>query len=114
MHELGVVFSVIRQVENVCAENAVTKVNKVVLELGEVSAVIPSYLVDCWQWAIKRTQILQQTELEIRTIDAVTYCENCGKEYPTVQHGKTCPFCGSEKTYLLRGNEFIIKELEVE
>ena len=114
MHELGVVFSVIRQVENVCKENAVTKVNKIVLELGEVSTVIPAYLVDCWQWAIKRTQILQETELEIRTIDAVTYCENCGKEYPTVEHGKICPYCGSKKTYLLRGNEFIIKELEVE
>ena len=114
MHELGVVFSVVRQVETVCMEIAVTKVNKVVLELGEVSTVIPAYLVDCWQWAIKRTQILQETELEIRMIDAVTYCEDCEKEYPTVKHGKICPYCGSEKTYLLCGNEFIIKELEVE
>ncbi len=114
MHELGVVFSVIRQIEGVCAENAVTGVHKVVLELGEVSTVIPEYLTDCWKWAIKRTQLLQNAELEIRKIDAVTYCEGCGKEYPTVQHGRICPYCGSEKTYLLRGSEFIIKEIEVE
>ena len=114
MHELGVVFSVIRQVEAVAADNAVTRVNKVVLELGEVSTVIPAYLCDAWKWAIKRSQILRDAELEILRIDAVTFCEDCGREYPTVQHGRTCPHCGSEKTYLLRGNEFIIKQIEAE
>ena len=114
MHELGVVFSVIKQVEAISAENAVQKVGKVVLELGEVSTVIPAYLADCWKWAVKRTQRMQEAELEIQTIKAVTCCEACGKEYPTVQHGKICPYYGSEETYLLRGNEFIIKEIEVE
>ena len=114
MHELGVVFSVIKQIEGIAAENEVRKVSRVVLELGEVSTVIPAYLADCWKWAVKRTQILPEAELEIRTIEAVTYCEDCGKEYPTVRHGKLCPYCGSEKTYLLRDNEFIIKEIEVE
>ncbi len=114
MHELGVVFSVIKQIEGVSAENAVEKVHKVVLELGEVSTVIPDYLTDCWKWAVKRTQILQEAELEIVQIPAVTFCEDCKKEYPTVEFGRTCPYCHSENTYLLRGNEFIIKEIEVE
>ena len=114
MHELGVVFSVIKQVEKTCEENSVSKVHKVVLDLGEVSTVIPEYLTDCWNWAVKRTELLQNAVLEIHTINAVTYCEDCKKEYPTVEHGKICPFCKSENTYLLTGNEFIIKELEVE
>ncbi len=114
MHELGVVFSVIKQVEKIGEENAVSNVDKVVLELGEVSTVIPEYLEDCWKWAVKRTEIMQQAELEIRIIDAVTFCENCEKEYPTVKHGRVCPYCGSEKTYLLKGNEFIIKEISAE
>ena len=41
-------------------------------------------------------------------------CENCGKPYGTVEYGKICPYCGSEKTFLLQGNEFNIKEIEVE
>ena len=32
----------------------------------------------------------------------------------TVLYGKTCPFCGSEETWLVRGNECIIKEIEAE
>ncbi len=30
-----------------------------------------------------------------------------------VEKGEICPYCGSENTYLLRGNEFLIKEIEV-
>ena len=41
-------------------------------------------------------------------------CEDCKKEYPTVEYGKTCPYCGSEHTYLIRGNEVLIKEIAVE
>ena len=42
----------------------------------------------------------------------MTYCEDCGKTYPTVQYAKICPHCGSDKTYLVTGNEVSIKEIE--
>ena len=113
MHELGVVFHVIKDLEKVAAENAVEKINKVTLQLGEVSTVIPHYLTDCWKWASAKTELLNGAELIIEPIPAVTYCEDCGREYGTVEHGKICPHCGSEHTYLLRGNEFMIKEIEV-
>lgn len=32
----------------------------------------------------------------------------------TVAHGKTCPYCGGGNTFLIQGNEFNIKEIEVE
>ena len=114
MHELGVVFQVIRHVEAVAAENRVEKVSAVVLELGEVSTVIPSSLIDCWNWAVRRSAVLDGAELRIEPIEAVTQCRGCGGTYPTVAHGRTCPLCGSEDTYLLQGNEFIIKQIEID
>lgn len=113
MHELGVVFHVIKTLEATAAENNVAKINKVTLQLGEVSTVIPHYLIDCWKWAAAKTELLSGAELIIETIPAVTFCEACGREYATVEHGRTCPHCGSDRTYLLRGNEFMIKEIEV-
>lgn len=44
MHELGVTFHIMDHLEKVAAENKVTHVRKVTLELGEVSTVIESYL----------------------------------------------------------------------
>ena len=51
MHELGIVFHIMDGVERVAAENQLAKVSAVVLELGEVSGVVPDYLTDCWKWA---------------------------------------------------------------
>ena len=113
MHELGVVFHCIKQVNEIAKENNVKRVNSVTIEIGEVSTVIPYYFEDCWNWAVKKETVLKDAKLYIEKIEAVTYCENCNKEYPTVAHGKICPFCGSEKTYLLTGNEITIKQIEV-
>lgn len=113
MHELGVVFHIIGNLEKVAAENHVEKINKVTLQLGEVSTVIPHYLTDCWKWASAKNELLNGAELTIETIPAVTFCEDCKQEYATVEYGRTCPYCGSGRTYLLQGNEFMIKEIEV-
>ena len=56
MHELGTVFYVIEQVEKICKENELTKVGSVTLEIGEVSGIIPEYIVDCWEWAKKKSE----------------------------------------------------------
>lgn len=115
MHELGIVFYIIDDVKQVALENAVSHISKVVMNIGEVSTVVPDYLTDCWKWAIKKEEpLLKDCELEILPIEAVTICHGCGKQYPTVAHGKTCPHCGGTDTVLLRGNEVEIKEIETE
>ena len=113
MHELGVVFHCIKQVNEIAEENNVKRVHSVTIEIGEVSTVIPYYFEDCWNWAVKKETVLKDAKLYIEKIEAVTHCENCGKDYPTVAHGKICPHCGSEKTFLLTGNEIAIKQIEV-
>ena len=112
MHELGTVFYVIKEVEKLCDENELTKVGSVTLQIGEVSGIIPEYIVDCWNWAIKESKYMQEAELKVGTLEAVTFCEDCKQTYPTVQYAKVCPYCKSENTYLVTGNEYIIKEIE--
>ena len=112
MHELGTVFYVIQEVEKVVEENHLTQVASVTLEVGEVSGIIPYYLTDCWKWAVEKSQYLKGAELKNETLPAVTYCEDCKQTYPTVKYAKICPYCKSEHTYLLSGNEYTIKEIE--
>ena len=112
MHELGLVTHVVRAVEEIAEENQLSRVASVTLEIGEVSGIVPDYLTDAWVYFRKRTDIMQQADLIIEMLPAVTFCESCEQTYPTVEHGKICPHCGSNTTYLLTGNEFIIKEIE--
>lgn len=111
MHELGIVFKIIEDVEEVAAENNLRRVSSVTLQVGEVSGIVPEYLADCWRWACDKRDLMRGCELVIDTVPALTHCEACGTDYPTVEHGRICPQCGSERTYLLQGNETIITEI---
>jgi hydrogenase nickel incorporation protein HypA/HybF len=113
MHELGIVFHIIDSVKNVAIKNNVKHVNSVTLEVGEVSTLIPSYLIDCWNWAVQKEELMTNCKLNVEVIKAETYCTNCGKTYETVKYAKVCPYCKSEETYLIKGNEKNIKEIEV-
>lgn len=112
MHELGIVFHIIKSIEGVAAENRLKKVNAVTIELGEVSGVLHNYLDDCWNWACAKNELMSGAKLNIEVIPAVTFCEDCKGTYETIKHGKICPLCGSESTYLVSGNEINIKEIE--
>ena len=114
MHELGVVFRVSDSVVKVAEQNNVQRVHSVTLEIGQVSTVIPEYLEDIWKWNCKRVSMLNDCELIIEQIHAITRCEDCEKTYDTVPQGRICPYCGSERTFLVTGNEFNIKEIAVE
>ena len=113
MHELGIVFYIIRDVKKVAEENQVAHVSKVVMEIGEVSTIVPDYLTDCWRWAVDKEDLLRGAELECRIIPAVSFCGDCQQEVGTVEHAKFCRHWGSGNTWLLHGNEVEIKEIEV-
>ena len=113
MHELGIVYHIIRDVEDVTRANGVGHVTSVTLLLGEVSGVVPDLLADAWRWAADKKPLTRGAELKIETVPAITHCEACGGDYATVEHGKTCPVCGSGDTYLVQGQEVMIKEIEV-
>ena len=113
MHELGIVFYIIKDVKQAAAENGVQHVNAVVMNIGEVSTIVPEYLNDCWRWAADKEDMLRGCELKINIIPGRTRCGDCGADFRTVDHGKTCPHCNSSNTWLIQGNEVEIKEIEV-
>ncbi len=113
MHELGIVFHIIDSLEDIAKENNLKKIQSVTVEIGEVSTVIPDYLVDCWHWAAKKKELLENCEIKVEILPAVTYCDGCNRNYETVKHGRICPYCGSEKTWLIKGSEINIKEIAV-
>ncbi|MBL8967680.1 MAG: hydrogenase maturation nickel metallochaperone HypA, partial [Spirochaetaceae bacterium] len=41
MHELGVVIEIVKTVEDFAKANGVTKVDTIVLQIGELSSIIP-------------------------------------------------------------------------
>ena len=95
-------------------EQKITKIGSVTLEVGEVSGIMTDLFVDCWNYFKVKHPVLAESELRLVTIPAVTFCGNCGKTYETVRYGKECPYCHSGETWLVDGNQCVIKEIEAE
>ena len=115
MHELGIVTHVMKTLTDIAADNDCTHIGSVTLEVGEVSGVINDLILDCWNYMCRKHEpLFKDCKLNLEILPAVTICGSCQKTYPTVQYGRTCPYCGSGETWLVTGNECTIKEIEAE
>lgn len=110
MHELGVVIDIVKTVEKVALENNLTKIDTLVLQIGELSSMIPRYIEACFPAAVDGT-ILENTTLKIEILPGNAICKSCNKVFNVIEHNSKCPKCNSGTWDLLSGKEFMIKEI---
>jgi hydrogenase nickel incorporation protein HypA/HybF len=110
LHELGVVIEVVKTVENFAQKNKLTKIDTVVLQIGELSSMVPKYIEACYPVAIDGT-MLESTKLKVEILPGNVICKNCNKVYNLIQNSKECPYCENKSWELLCGKEFLIKEI---
>jgi len=109
MHELGITQNIIA----IVTENAKgKKVQRVLLEIGKLSAIMPESIKFCFDICAKDT-ILEGAILEILEIPGMARCRECGNTFYVDKPFGICE-CGSVKLDLLTGEELKIKEIEVE
>ncbi|MCT4545280.1 MAG: hydrogenase maturation nickel metallochaperone HypA [Vallitalea sp.] len=110
MHELGIVYEVIKIVDGFVKENELIRVDKIVLEVGQLSQAIPRFLEECYPAAVSETDY-EETKLEIEVLPANGRCNNCNEIYNVVDNRRVCPKCGGDEYQLVSGQEFNIKEI---
>lgn len=110
MHELGVVIEVVKTVERIALEQKLTKVDSIVLQIGELSSMIPRYIEQCYPAAVDGT-LLEDTKLKIEVLPANALCRKCNKVFSIIENGSACPNCGGSALNMLSGREFMIKEI---
>ena len=110
MHELGVLIEVIKTVEDFAQSNGLTKIDTLVLQIGELSSMIPKYIEECYPPAVDGT-LLQETKLKIEILPGNGICKKCNKVFNLIEHNRECPNCESKDWEILCGKEFMIKEI---
>ena len=110
MHELSIMYHIVEQVLSVVETNQVSEVEAIVLQVGELSSVIPRYLHACYPAAVDGT-VLEHTKLEVEILKANGICKGCGKVYPLLEYKGQCPECQSEDVERISGGEFYLKEI---
>ncbi|HEX3023200.1 MAG TPA: hydrogenase maturation nickel metallochaperone HypA [Lachnospiraceae bacterium] len=110
MHELGVVIEVVRTIEKIAKEQQLTKIDTVILQIGELSSMIPKYVEQCYPAAVDKT-ILQDTRLKIEVLPGNALCSKCSKVFNLLKNQKSCPHCDASSFEIISGREFFIKEV---
>ena len=110
MHELGVFIEIVRQVETFAKEEKIEKIETLVLQIGELSSMIPKYMQNLYPAAIEGT-ILENSKLEIEVIPGNGRCKGCYQVFNLLTQKGICPNCSSGDFELLSGKEFYIKEI---
>ncbi len=109
MHELGITQNIVA----IVAEYAQgKKVNRVLLEIGQLSAIMPEAVRFCFD-IVSQGTVLAGAKLEILEIPGLGCCCECGAEIALEKYAGKCD-CGSLQINVVNGEELKIKEIEVE
>jgi len=111
MHELGVLNSMVHTIERIIKEENYTTVHKIVIEVGELSGIVPHYLEQCWPAASYKT-FMADTKLELIVVPGIVKCRSCGRVYNAVYSDLACPDCNGTDMEILQGDDLIIQKLE--
>jgi hydrogenase nickel incorporation protein HypA/HybF len=103
-------INVVNSVETFARNNGVTEIDTLVLQIGELSPVVPQYIQACYPAAVDGT-LLQNTKLKIEIIPGNALCKQCDKVFNLFENKKACPHCGQTEWEILSGGEFFIKEI---
>jgi len=108
MHEL----SITRNIVAIVSEQAQgSRVTRVALEIGRLSAVMPDAIRFCFDVCSRGTS-LEGAHLEITETSGCFLCKNCFSEKKTDEFFARCE-CGSTDLECIAGKELRIKEMEV-
>jgi len=109
MHEMGITKNIV----TIVSEHARgSKVKRVRLEVGKLSAIMPEALKFCFDVVAKDTE-LEGATLEIIEISGKAVCRDCGLDVELETLVTKCT-CGSRNLERKSGEELNIKEMELE
>ena len=113
MHELPLLMGACDLVGEVVKQNKIRHIDALVLDVGEVSGVIPAFLANYSYIVFDEYDFLRSAKLLINSVKATARCLDCGMEYDIIpNHGK-CPHCGSIEKQVLTGRDFRVREIRV-
>jgi len=114
MHEMGIAMEIVDITKASIPEDMQgSKVRKVNLQVGKLSAIVADSLRFCFELVIKDTP-LEDAELAIEELPVVARCKDCNTEWTVTEAVFTCKDCQSGNIDILSGRELDITSIEIE
>jgi hydrogenase nickel incorporation protein HypA/HybF len=109
VHELGITRNIVAIVVEAAKGKRVTRV---LLEVGRLGGVMPGAIAFCFDVVAKGTA-LEGATLDIVEVAGRARCRACAAEFGVANLFTAC-VCGSRDVAVIRGEELMIKTMELE
>lgn len=114
MHELALLSSVVRAVEQARVDAGATAVRVVALQVGALSGALPEALRDAWPMATAGT-VVAGAELRLQPVAATVWCPGCRRDVEIdAFFALRCPVCDTPAATLTAGRELEIDWVDLE
>lgn len=112
MHELALMQSIMEALEESARENGISRIFRVKLVVGRLTAVLPAALEFAFS-VLAPGPLLREARLEIEAREAEAVCRHCGRRFFVEGYRFDCPHCGGDAS-LLAGRELLIESYDGE
>ena len=112
MHEMAIAEGILDIAFDYAEKNNSKKINKITLQIGEMSGVEIEALNMSFEVLTKET-IAENAELIINKIPIIGQCNKCGKEFHIDHYNFLCPECDGI-LILKSGRELQVESLDME
>ncbi len=109
MHEYTVAYDIYATAKRAALENSATHVNKIYVDIGELSMINPEQVVFLFGILRDEDSLFKDAVLECHTVKALVQC-TCGYRG---SEKFVCPNCGSLPE-VIEGREILVTNLEIE
>lgn len=113
MHEMSIIEALLETVRDELRAHPGAHVQTVRVRVGQLRQVEPATLQFCYAAAVQDTP-LANSRLEVHQVEASARCDVCSLEFPVEESWFECPRCGSTGARLLKGDELLLTNLEIE
>lgn len=113
MHEMSIAQSIVEIVEEALRGEPAARIDRVVVRIGRMVAVVPESLSFCYG-AITEQTSLAGSELVIEEMPVCVRCKACGATSELETFAFRCACCGGVELTALSGNELVVSHIEVE
>jgi hydrogenase nickel incorporation protein HypA/HybF len=112
MHELAVCQSMLCQVEEIASREQAVAVERIIIQIGPLSGVVPELLKQAFSIARAGT-IAATAELVTESKPIRVLCLQCGYESDATPNRLICAQCGDFRTRLISGDELLLSSVEL-
>ena len=112
MHEMALTESMVEIALEEARKVGATRVARIVLDVGSLSAVEPEAMMFCFS-AVSAGTAAEGAELEIERVEGAGWCLDCQRAVLLSERYAACPDCGGYKVEMTKGGELRIREMEV-